>query len=314
MKSGRIFCTLLLLAFWSLEVNAQMRVYEASRMGLKPNSSHDAGMMMKRILKTIQQEYVEGDSVVLRFAPGRYDFYEKGASIREYFISNHDQRNPKMVGIPLEGMKHFTLDGGGAEFVFHGRMLPVSLVNSSNCTLQNFSIDFEVPHITQIQVVENMGDRGIVFRPAPYVKYRVTREGEFEVQGEGWSNRPRFGIPFEEAAGHVVYNTGDTPCALHKVEEIEKGVLAAPEWKDSRLVKSTVIALRTWRRPAPGIFMAENVNTVLSQVKVHYAEGMGLLAQLCENITMDGFSVCLKEYEGYRRYFKIGRASCRERV
>lgn len=37
-------------------------------------------------------------------------------------------------------------------------------------------------------------------------------------------------------------------------------------------------------------------------VKVHYAEGMGLLAQLCENITLDGFSVCLKGNDD-PRYF-----------
>ena len=32
----------------------------------------------------------------------------------------------------------------------------------------------------------------------------------------------------------------------------------------------------------------------MQNVKVHYAEGMGLLAQLCENITLDEFSVCLR--------------------
>ena len=51
---------------------------------------------------------------------------------------------------------------------------------------------------------------------------------------------------------------------------------------------------RVGSRPAPGLFLSHNVNTVLSQVKVHYAEGMGLLAQLCENIKLSRFGVCLK--------------------
>ena len=58
------------------------------------------------------------------------NFMKKGAAVREYYISNHDQTNPKKVGIALEDMKNLTLDGQGSEFVFHGRMLPVSLLRS----------------------------------------------------------------------------------------------------------------------------------------------------------------------------------------
>ena len=54
------------------------------------------------------------------------------------------------------------------------------------------------------------------------------------------------------------------------------------------------MALRTYYRPAPGIFLSNDKDTRLQNVKVHYAEGMGLLAQLCENITLDEFSVCLR--------------------
>ena len=52
--------------------------------------------------------------------------------------------------------------------------------------------------------------------------------------------------------------------------------------------------MRSWERPAPGVFLYHDVNTTLENIKVHYAEGMGLLAQVSENITLDGFSVCLK--------------------
>lgn len=60
--------------------------------------------------------------------------------------------------------------------------------------------------------------------------------------------------------------------------------------------------MRGWGRPTPGIFMSHDVNTSLLDVKVHYAEGMGLLAQLCEDITLDGFGVCLKG-DNDPRYF-----------
>ena len=60
--------------------------------------------------------------------------------------------------------------------------------------------------------------------------------------------------------------------------------------------------MRGWGRPTPGIFMSHDINTSLLNVKVHYAEGMGLLAQLCEDITLDGFGVCLKG-DNDPRYF-----------
>ena len=60
--------------------------------------------------------------------------------------------------------------------------------------------------------------------------------------------------------------------------------------------------MRTYERPAPGLFLAHNVNTRLENIQIHYAEGMGLLAQLCENITLDHFSVCLRG-ENDTRYF-----------
>ena len=55
------------------------------------------------------------------FSEGRYDFHEKGAAVREYYISNHDQDNPKKVGIALEDMKNLTLlTGRGHSSSFMG--------------------------------------------------------------------------------------------------------------------------------------------------------------------------------------------------
>ena len=64
----------------------------------------------------------------------------------------------------------------------------------------------------------------------------------------------------------------------------------------------TVFVMRGAGRPTPGIFLSHNVNTRLENIRVHYAEGMGLLAQLCENITLEKFNVCLKGSDD-PRYF-----------
>lgn len=278
------------------------KVYEISAFGLKANSSKNASPVLQKALAKIKAEYKEGEKVILRFPEGRYEFHEKGAAVREYYISNHDQTNPKKVGIALEDMKNLTLDGQGSEFVFHGRMLPVSLLRSENCLLKNFSIDFENPHIAQVKIVENDPQDGIVFEPAPWVDYRIAKDSIFEAYGEGWTMRHSWGIAFDGDTKHLVYNTSDIGCPTKGASEVAPRRIHAPGWKDARLVPGTVVAMRGWGRPTPGIFLSHDVNTTIENVKVHYAEGMGLLAQLCENNTLEKFGVCLKG-DADPRYF-----------
>ena len=274
------------------------KVYEISAFGLKANSSKNASPVLQKALAKIK----EGEKVILRFPEGRYEFHEKGAAVREYYISNHDQTNPKKVGIALEDMKNLTLDGQGSEFVFHGRMLPVSLLRSENCLLKNFSIDFENPHIAQVKIVENDPQDGIIFEPDSWVDYRIAKDSIFEAYGEGWTMRHSWGIAFDGDTKHLVYNTSDIGCPTKGASEVAPRRIHAPGWKDARLVPGTVVAMRGWGRPTPGIFLSHDVNTTIENVKVHYAEGMGLLAQLCENITLEKFGVCLKG-DADPRYF-----------
>lgn len=70
--------------------------------------------------------------------------------------------------------KNLTFDGQGAELIFHGRMLPVSLVHAENCTLRNFSIDFAHPHIGQVEVIANDTAQAVItYRIADGVPYEV---------------------------------------------------------------------------------------------------------------------------------------------
>ncbi|MCE9475209.1 alpha-1,3-galactosidase [Bacteroides fragilis] len=302
MKTILLFALSLLLSLSVSDVCAQERVYDISQFGLKANSKKNASPVVRKAIAKIKAECRDGEKVILRFPAGRYNFHEAGSTVREYYISNHDQDNPKKVGIALEDMKNLTIDGQGSEFVFYGRMIPVSLLRSENCVLKNFSIDFEQPHIAQVQVVENDPEKGITFEPAPWVDYRISKDSVFEGLGEGWVMRYSWGIAFDGKTKHVVYNTSDIGCPTKGAFEVAPRRICSPKWKDARLVPGTVVAMRGWGRPTPGIFMSHDVNTSLLDVKVHYAEGMGLLAQLCEDITLDGFGVCLKG-DNDPRYF-----------
>lgn len=268
--------------------------YNLSAYGLSPDNAQNSSSLMAKALQEIAPSTAKSDSTLIILPKGRYDFYPKGASEREYYISNHDQDNPKLVGLAFENMKNVVFDGQGSELVFHGRMLPISLLNSENCTLKNFHIDFENPHISQVKVLANDTVCGsITYEVAPWVEYEV-RDSAFVVKGEGWEHTPSWGIAFEEKTKRLVYTTSDIAVGTSGITEVSPRVIRCDQWKNSKLTPGTVVVMRSYGRPTPGVFLSSSTNTVLENIQVHYAEGMGLLAQMSENITLDGFSVCLR--------------------
>lgn len=280
---------------------SQSNSYDLSAYGLTPDTGQNSSPLMAKALKEIAGKADTSKEVILTLPKGRYDFYPEGAEQKEYFISNHDQDNPKTVGIALENLKNITFDASGSEFIFHGRMLPVSLVSSENCTLKNFSIDFENPHISQVKVLENDTLNGIItYEIAPWVNYEV-RDSNLVSKGEGWEHVSGWGIAFEGDTKRLVYRTSDIAVGTRKVEEVSPRVIKAP-WNNKKLISGTVVALRGNGRPTPGIFLSYDTNTKLENIQVHYAEGMGLLAQMSKDISLDGFSVCLRG-ESDPRYF-----------
>ena len=294
-------CSSLLLSLASCGGKEGEKIYYARDFGVVPGTGEDMTEELAAAIETIKAE-CDGEAAVLILESGEYDFYPDRANVREYYVSNHDQDNPKRVAVALEGVKNLTLKGesGYANFMMNGRMLPVAMVDCENCKLENIAVDTRVPQITQVEVLENDTENGyITYRIAPYVNYRIDN-GRLVVYGSNWEFVPSWGIAFEGDTKHIIYTTSDIGVGTSGVEEIEPRVIRAP-WRDHRLVPGSVIAMRSYARPTPGIFVTECKNTTLLNTCVFYAEGMGLLAQMSENITLDGFRVALRE--GGDRYF-----------
>lgn len=269
------------------------RTIHMTDYGIKPDTQADCSPKLQKALLSIKALLAADEPVTLVFAPGEYHFHAPKAATRTYYISNHDQPNPKKVAMPLEDMQHVTIEGSGSAFVFHGHITPIALVRSANCTLQNFTVDYADPRNPQIRVVKNMGAQGITFKPEPWVRYKI-KNNRFVAYDKTWSIKPVTGIAFEPKTRHIVYQTSDIDFNSEGVIQLKDGTLHAPHFKNEKLVTGTVVALRTYDRPSPALFLSECTNTRIYNVKVHYADGMGLLAQLCTDITLDAFGVCLK--------------------
>lgn len=252
----------------------------------------DGGELRRAVAEAIAEKTPQ-DTLVIKLLGDSYEFHPSTAASRELYISNHDQTNPKSVGLIIENARNVVLDGDGAELLFHGRMLPVALLNSSGCTLRDFAIDFPNPHISQVEIIANDTLAGLItYRPAPWVDWEI-RDSILVVKGEGWEHTPKFAIAFEEGTRRVAYRTGDINVGVTGLTANSRGDIEAP-WRDSRLKPGMRLAMRSYGRPAPALFLDNDTATILQGVTVHYAEGMGLLAQNCVDITLDSCAVALR--------------------
>src|SRR5690554_6163640 len=229
--------------------------------------------------------YILNVLILVTLPKGTYHFFEDRAFVREYYISNHDQTSPKKVGIALENLRNVTIDGNGSEFVFHGRMIPISLLNSENITLKNFSIDFELPALRQLNVLDvNADNDELISEIYPSGNYRI-EDGRLIIVGESFEIVPETAMSFREDK-RLTYLRRDLYFNPEVVSEKSPNVLSIKGWYQiNETTPRERFILRSYYRPTPGIFINECLDTYLENVTVHYAEGMGLLAQMSENIT-----------------------------
>jgi len=230
-----------------------------------------------------------------------YHFYLNQTTDKELYISNHDQTNPKKVGFYLENLNDVVIDGSNSEWLFHGTILPIVVKNCTNITLKNFSIDFATPHLRQLHITEvDAKNNTVKAQLYPEGNYKI-KDGKLFFTGEDYEETPFGGMIFR-ADKRLAYKRADVNFNPTKITEIApnefriEGIGAKPY-----LEKGERFVLRTYTRPTPAIFVTESKNVKLENITVHNTQGMGLLAQLTENITLNRFRVALKE--GTERYF-----------
>lgn len=299
LRTAAIVCAAAPLYFSSATSEAAERTFRMEAYGVRPGAD-SLSVRIDRALRSIRASLKKGDRAVVKFQRGTYRFRPEESVVRELYISNHDQPVQHPTAFCIEAWENITVDGSGAEFLCTGRMLPFAVSKSRNVTLRHLSIDFDVPHISQVEVVRN-DEGGIRFRPSEEVNWRVNDAGRFEAQGEGWAMTYNTGIAFDGTHRYIVPQTADLWIDMTDCRDEGNGEVTAPKWTDARLKPGTRVALRSYARPAPAIVVTESEGVSLRELTVYYAEGMGLVAQRSENLHLNGFRVVPNKAKG--RYF-----------
>lgn len=244
-------------------------------------------------IKTALKEARSKENPLLLFEKGRYDFWPQYSEERVYYESNTSDINPKRLGILVEGFEKMVIDGGGAEFIFHDRMQPLTIDHSSQVVLRNFTIDWDIPLTAQAEVME-VTDQSMLLKIDREESPFVIEEGKIQFEGEGWKSPLRSIMEIERDTRFIAPQTGDPGCCgrgwdwAKWVEEFPGMVRIHKPFGPRRPEKGNYLILRHSYRDHAGIFLYHSKDVSIQDVEVYHTAGLGILSQYTENISMSG--------------------------
>lgn len=258
--------------------------------GAKPDGS-DTTPSVRTALEQIRQGNVDK----LVFPPGRYDFWPDNAEEKYLFISNNDE-GLKRIAFMLTGVKDLEIDGGGATFVFHGRMMPFLIENSQGVTLKNFAFDYRRPFQSEGKVLA-ITTNSVDLEFSEEFPYAIRNGILVFTDGQKTS-----GVQTTVKSGEVIYDYGsllafdpvkrETAFMAKDRYGIGAGVVAQPI--GARQVRVTldkvsakpgdILVFSPQFREFPGVVISDSTDVRLSGVTIHNCGGMGIIAQRSADI------------------------------
>ena len=163
---------------------------DAADYGVQPGGK-DCGAAMLKLLDSARSR----DADTIRFAPGEYHFHQESARSMQLYISNHDQQPSHPVAIPVTGMRKLKLEGNDTRFVFHGMMLPVVIMDSSQIEISDISIDYAEPYSSEGRIVE-IKNGTTTLEMSQASRYTVA-DGVFLLTSNGRRARVQCALAFE---------------------------------------------------------------------------------------------------------------------
>lgn len=279
--------------------------------------------VLKRILEADKNPILE-----IKFEKGTYHFYPDKGVERFAHISNHADL---MVNtpFPIENFKNLTIDGQGSTFIFHGVMIPFFIDKSENVTIKNVSIDWSQSfHSEGLIVANNKKDKTFDMQISDEYPYEI-RNGQIYFIKEYYEHTLGQSILFDPKRKAVTYNTeAYTNISTIKKNKIHNGLQninykythdeRAPEYSNIKkeanikveqlkpgLVRVyghkkllpqvgmilTMKGEQTYNRVSPAFRVTHTKGFNGTNVNIHHAGGMGLIAENSSDLILDNFNI-----------------------
>ncbi len=295
------------------------------------SSDADVAMGLYRLF----EEAKKNNYTKIEFQKGTYHVYSDHAFEKYCFISNHDS-GPRKIAFSILGFKNLEIDGGGAEFIMHGLVIPVAIENSTNITIRNLFFNFDRPTHSELKVAA-VDDKNntIDFEIGNQYPYEI-RNGQLIFLKYGYEHNLENAVYWDAEKRAVAYQSRlltpinkilqksvvsnidsekllypiDTNSPAYKfrgtenslvAQQLKPGLVRISGIKETLPKPGWILVakgLNGNNRLAPGVRLLDSENILVNNVTVHHASGMGLIAEGCTNVTLDAFRVVPKAGDG----------------
>jgi parallel beta-helix repeat protein len=289
----------------------------------------DATFGMVHLIKDARES---GNARVI-IEKGIYHFYPDKAFEKYCHITNHDD-GLRSTPFPLIDCKNIEIISEGAEFIFHGAMVPFLIEGSENVSLEGFTIDWELPLHSEVEVIaHNEGNHTFDIKvECPY----EIRNRELIFLKEGYEHNLNRSICWDPGTKAVLYNTQHyttllpyankslvrytDPDPIPNVtdmsiltnrergyelslfaKEIEPGIVRLSGHKRALPPVGCIIVAKgenLSNRWAPAIRCINSRNLMVKDVTIHHAGGMGIICERTKNVKLANVKVSLRDGSG----------------
>ncbi|WP_246147109.1 right-handed parallel beta-helix repeat-containing protein [Seonamhaeicola marinus] len=279
--------------------------------------------VVSRILKAKDHPISE-----IKFEKGTYHFYpDKGKESYEY-ISNHCDLMVK-TPFPIEDLKNITIDGQGSTFIFHGVMIPFLIERSTNITVKNITIDWSEPfHSEGLIVANDEKEKTFDMKISKEYPYEI-RNGQLHFVKAYYEHGVGQTILYDPERSAIAYNTDAyTSISTRRKASVRNNVDAisykyindkrAPEYKylgnEGKLTVEqlkpgvvrvhghnkkmppigTILTMKGdqgFNRIAPAFRVTHTNGFNGTNVNIHHAGGMGIIAENSSDLILDNFNI-----------------------
>lgn len=256
-----------------------------------------------KVIQALEQLKSAGGGELL-FEKGEYHFYKEGAWECFVAVTNNFSCDRKII-FPIIERDNITINGNGSVFVFHDITTPFYVYKSRNTVIKNIIFDRAYSPVVNMQVKEK-SDTGFMLQiDKTKSPYRV-ENGNLIFERE-WGDlstadkKLSLHLKSEHCvqylfAGDSIDSTQNLPASfmLTDASKVEDGVyLTYREDTQSKCIYREGAELYCLAdgssRESDVILLSDSDNVKIDNVTIRRGLSMGIIAQLCSNIEVDGF-------------------------
>jgi len=277
-------------------------VVNVAAFGADPTGRIDSAPAIAAALR--HAKAVNNRPVRIVFPRGTYQLYPERAETRELYVSNtvgaDQQYRDKQIGLLVEDMHDVTIDGGGAELVYHGLQTAFAAIRSTNVTFTNFSFDYAAPEVIDTTVASAGVTGGHAYRVLSVPAGSPYRVSGTHITWLGETS-PATGQPYWSGVDGLEYTQIHDPVAQRTWRAdnpLFTGVAAVTDLGGQRIRidyttgtapsdAGLVYQMRLIERAQPGAFIWESHDVTLRSMNAYHLQTFGMVGQFSENITID---------------------------